>query len=263
MTSSKQDQLDQDKRSVLMREVERLSRENAELLKLKQDNVRLEERNLRLSAELSARTRELEIALDASKDSKAHHTINTINTSPLLSVDEDLRGDNYSNLPGDSYPAVAASLDEVESDVNTDNELETVDAHKKSEPDYLLQKLQKGGNRMDQIKRQLVVQRGAIVAALKVLAQSRTSGSGMSSFKSSSGSLVSEEKDRVLVSITAESDNTSCKMCPMCEAMFPMNNEDEFEQHVMDHFSYDSDQDTLQYYDAQPPEEHDIQTDHL
>ena len=59
MTSSKQDQLDQDKRSVLMREVERLSRENAELLKLKQDNVRLEERNLRLSAELSARTREL------------------------------------------------------------------------------------------------------------------------------------------------------------------------------------------------------------
>ena len=106
-----------------------------------------------------------EIALDASKDNKAHHNINT---SPLLSVDEDLRGDNYSNLPGDSYPAVAASLDEVESDVNTDNELETVDAHKKSEPDYLLQKLQKGGNRMDQIKRQLVVQRGAIVAALKV-----------------------------------------------------------------------------------------------
>ena len=84
----------------------------------------------------------------------------------------------------------------------------------------------------------------------------------MSSFKSSSGSLVSEEKDRVLVSITAESDNTSCKMCPMCEAMFPMNNEDEFEQHVMDHFSYDSDPETLQYY---PPSDNEaeIQTDHL
>ena len=85
----------------------------------------------------------------------------------------------------------------------------------------------------------------------------------MSSFKSSSGSLVSEEKDRVLVSITAESDNTSCKMCPMCEAMFPMNNEDEFEQHVMDHFSYDSDPDTLQYLPPDADSNEEIQTDHL
>ena len=68
------------------------------------------------------------------------------------------------------------------------------------EPEYLLQKLKKGGNRMDQIKRQLVVQRGAIVAALKILAQSRSAGS-LSSYKSSdnsSTSTLSDEKAQTL-----------------------------------------------------------------
>ena len=111
---------------------------------------------------------------------------------------------------------------------------------------------------MDQIKRQLVVQRGSIVAALKILAQARSgvSGSGsLSSYKSSEqspgsgdSSVETEEKDRVLVSITASGTSTSqCKLCPMCEAMFPISAEDEFEQHVMDHFVWDSDQDTLLY----------------
>ena len=66
----------------------------------------------------------------------------------------------------------------------------------------------------------------------------------------------------MLVSITAAESTSSCKLCPMCEAMFPVAAEEEFEQHVMDHFSYDSDQDTLQYYDTHETEE-DLQTDHL
>ena len=37
------------------------------------------------------------------------------------------------------------------------------------------------------------------------------------------------------------------KLCPMCEAHFPLGAEDQFEQHVMDHFVWDSDQDTLLY----------------
>ena len=92
--------------------------------------------------------------------------ITASNDSDLSDVHDNR--ENNSCIPGDSYPAVAASLDDIESDVNTDvEELENND-NKKQEPEYLLQKLRKGGNRMDQIKRQLVVQRGAIVAALKV-----------------------------------------------------------------------------------------------
>ena len=107
----------------------------------------------------------------------------TANNDSDLSDVHDNR-ENNSCIPGDSYPAVAASLDDIESDVNTDvEELENND-NKKQEPEYLLQKLRKGGNRMDQIKRQLVVQRGAIVAALKILAQSRAGSSGsLSSYK--------------------------------------------------------------------------------
>ena len=106
----------------------------------------------------------------------------------LTSTDSDLsdvREPVGGLMPGDSYPAVAASLDDIDSDVNTDSEELEAGAGRGGEPDYLLQKLRKGGTRMEQIKRQLVVQRGAIVAALKILAQSRTgSGSGsLSSYK--------------------------------------------------------------------------------
>ena len=110
----------------------------------------------------------------------------------LTSTDSDLsdvREPVGGLMPGDSYPAVAASLDDIDSDVNTDTEELEAGAGRDGvgggEPDYLLQKLRKGGTRMEQIKRQLVVQRGAIVAALKILAQSRTgSGSGsLSSYK--------------------------------------------------------------------------------
>ena len=212
--------------AMLIREVERLTKENSELAKLRQENLRLQERN----AELEERER-----------------VSDVTTG---------------GLPGDSYPTVAASLDDIESDVNTDGEeVEQEVSDKKQEPEYLVQKLRKGGTRMDQIKRQLVVQRGAIVAALKVLAQSRSDSGG--SLASNEEEDEDEEKDRTLVSMTATDSRSECKMCPMCEAMFPLHSEDEFEQHVMDHFSYDSDPDTLQYYSNQPDIDTEIQTEHL
>ena len=231
---------------LLVREVERLTRENKDLAKLRQENLRLQERNVQLAAELSALTAERE----GREGREGYSDVST------------------GGCPGDSYPAVAASLDDIESDVNTDGEeveQEVVET-KKQEPDYLLQKLRKGGTRMDQIKRQLVVQRGAIVAALKVLAQSRAASSG--SLTSTEGEEEEaeeeeEEKDRTLVSMTAPDSRSECKMCPMCEAMFPLHSEEEFEQHVMDHFSYDSDPDTLQYYSNQPDIDTEIQTEHL
>ena len=63
MTSSKQSELDQSNggqsATMLLKEVERLTRENTELVKLRQDNVRLQERNVQLAAELSVKTKEL------------------------------------------------------------------------------------------------------------------------------------------------------------------------------------------------------------
>ena len=53
---------------------------------------------------------------------------------------------------------------------------------------------------MEQIKRQLVVQRGAIVAALKMLAQTRSNSASDESFKSAESN--SEEQERALASVT-------------------------------------------------------------
>ena len=235
--------------ALLVREVDRLTRENKDLAKLRQENLRLQERNVQLAAELSALTAERELR-EGREEREGYSDVST------------------GGCPGDSYPAVAASLDDIESDVNTDGEeveQEVVET-KKQEPDYLLQKLRKGGSRMEQIKRQLVVQRGAIVAALKVLAQSRAASSGSLTSTEGEEEEEEEEKDRTLVSMTATDSRSECKMCPMCEAMFPLHSEEEFEQHVMDHFSYDSDPDTLQYYPhhhAQSDIDTEIQTEHL
>ena len=247
MSSSRLTELEE-RTALLYQEVARLRQENAEVVKLRQENGKLQERNLQLAAELSVRTRELEIASAGSRRnlSRQHSTDDTVGYSDVSDVQV--------GVPGDSFPAVAASLDDIDSDTNTDvedPETENPPKKKNYETEYVIQKLSKGGNRMDQIKRQLVVQRGAIVAALKILAQSRSNSGSMQSFKSVENNC--EEQDRALASITTHltvpvEGTTHQKLCPMCEVMFPEDRMEEFEQHVMDHFSYDSDQETLQYF---------------
>jgi len=238
----------EEKTGLLYQEMDRLRVENGEVVKLRQENGKLQERNLHLAAELAVRTRELEVSLAGTQMSLSRtHSSDTIGDSD---VSEDQR-----RVPGDSFPAVAASLDDIDdSDNNTDIEdTESVDQPRKKnyETEYVIEKLSKGGNRMDQIKRQLVVQRGAIVAALKILAQSRSNSGSMHSYKSSENNC--DEQDRALASITTHQavpvdTDGQRKLCPMCEAIFSMDNMEEFEQHVMDHFNYDSDQETLQYF---------------
>ena len=60
MTSSKAGDLEERRSAnALLKEVDRLTKENIELAKLKQDNARLQERNVQLAAELSVKTKEL------------------------------------------------------------------------------------------------------------------------------------------------------------------------------------------------------------
>jgi len=231
---------------MLIKEVDGLRQENAEVDRLRHENGKLQERNLQLAAELAVKTRELEIVSSKFKENSSTHQ-----TLAEPSRDSDISVDQF-GVPGDSFPAVAASLDDIDSENNTDVEEDEDEPVKKNyETDYVIQKLKKGGNRMDQIKRQLVVQRGAIVAALKILAQTRSNAASLESIKS--GDNISGEEDRALASITTNHTipvdiTTNAKLCPMCEVMFPQECLEEFEQHVMDHFSYDSDPDTLQYY---------------
>ena len=65
-------------------------------------------------------------------------------------------------MPGDSFPAVAASLDIIsDGEVTEGEETEQQGGgeEESSDTSRLLARLTRGGSRMEQIKRQLVVQR--------------------------------------------------------------------------------------------------------
>ena len=75
-----------------------------------------------------------------------------------------------------------------------------------------------------------------------MLAQARSNTASVESFTITDSN--PEEQDRALASITthqtvSEDVSSHAKLCPMCEVIFPQDCLDEFEQHVMDHFSYD------------------------
>ena len=169
------------------------------MARLRLENSRLAERNLQLAAELAVRPGAEEEASDTS-----------------------------AAMPGDSFPAVAASLDIITDGEATEGEEEQEQAA--TDASRLLARLRRGGSRMEQIKRQLVAQRGAIVSALRLLAEARSARASRGA--SLEGEVEGEEGG---------------KLCPMCEASFPAGAEELFEQHVMDHFAWDAEQDTLLY----------------
>ena len=73
----------------------------------------------------------------------------------------------------------------------------------------------------------------------------------MESFRSAESGIhhwEDEQKERGGAVVSVQQNSVKLgRLCPMCEASFPLEHMEEFETHVMDHFSYDSDPDTLQY----------------
>ncbi|XP_059087308.1 uncharacterized protein LOC131883769 isoform X2 [Tigriopus californicus] len=170
-----------------------------------------------------------------------------------------------SALPGDSFPAtgqqlMAASLEQEIDDLDEDSEQE------------LLRHLSQSQARMEQIKRMLVNQRGFIVQALKQLAEStttserRSNGDSCHNCSTDPEEMDPAERDRTIGSsmkyaaatkslpksqINEEPEklheHVGGKLCPMCEAAFPDDIDEEiFESHVVEHFCYE-DADTLKY----------------
>ena len=116
-----------------------------ELARLRLENSRLQERNLQLAAELAVRPG------------------GPTSTRAEESADEEGVSDSIGTaMPGDSFPAVAASLDIISDGEVTEGE-ETDQGGgggaQDTDTSRLLARLTRGGSRMEQIKRQLVVQR--------------------------------------------------------------------------------------------------------
>ena len=114
-----------------------------ELARLRLENSRLQERNLQLAAELAVRP--------GGGVGRAEE-----------SADEEGVSDSIGTaMPGDSFPAVAASLDIISDGEVTEGEETDQGGGGAQDTDTsrLLARLTRGGSRMEQIKRQLVVQR--------------------------------------------------------------------------------------------------------
>ena len=120
-----------------------------ELARLRLENSRLQERNLQLAAELAVRP---------------GGGPNGVPPRAEESADEEGVSDSIETaMPGDSFPAVAASLDIISDGEVTEGE-ETEQqggggGQDSTDTSRLLARLTRGGSRMEQIKRQLVVQR--------------------------------------------------------------------------------------------------------
>ena len=113
-----------------------------ELARLRLENSRLQERNLQLAAELAVRP--------GGGVGRAEE-----------SADEEGVSDSIGTaMPGDSFPAVAASLDIIsDGEVTEGEETDQGGGAQDTDTSRLLARLTRGGSRMEQIKRQLVVQR--------------------------------------------------------------------------------------------------------
>ena len=116
-----------------------------ELARLRLENSRLQERNLQLAAELAVRPGGPGGGVVRAEES----------------ADEEGVSDSIGTaMPGDSFPAVAASLDIIsDGEVTEGEETDQGGGAQDTDTSRLLARLTRGGSRMEQIKRQLVVQR--------------------------------------------------------------------------------------------------------
>jgi hypothetical protein len=115
-------------------EVDRFRQENAEVDRLRQENGKLQERNFQLAAELAC----LDKAVGGGSSREYHTAEDKTGYSDVSDV--------HVVVPVHSFPAIAASLDDIDSDNNTDVEENEHQPKKKNyETEYVIQKLDKGG----------------------------------------------------------------------------------------------------------------------
>ncbi len=199
-----------------------------------------------------------------------------------------LPGDSY---PDTDNQLAEVPDEDGDDEENVDGAAGRTQTDEEDEEAILLRRLTQSQARMEQIKRMLVTQRGFIVQSLRLMAVAnarRGPPVQVSPRKENTPTCatckdcycnVNEERDRTLGSTMRhgaaqrqrvdEPDvgvapavtsvetvlEASSRLCPMCEAVFPPEvDEEEFESHVVDHFCLEE-AETLKYVPPQTCEE--------
>lgn len=201
-----------------------------EVKKLHETNEKLREKNLQLSASLQQKSMECTELAQKLEDRRLNENISARQIERLQNQVAII---THRDLSSDPCSLISLSEEARES-------LPT-DTFSLADTKSLVEKVE---NNFTSIKEKLLAEQRKLQTAVQVLQQNKTnSDRKVESLISASLSAVSKKTETKL---------SRCRQCPMCEAEFPLDvSQDEFECHVVEHFSYDE-AETLKHFDFVP-----------
>ena len=232
------------------------------LNRLQEANFLLRQRNLKLSQKLSHNKSEL---TPASKSSNLADD-SLINTSSKL--ERTMEYNKNSSKRNIIHPQNANGFvndsdeEEDEEEDYANNELDNIVGNTS---DKSLIRVQLTEQNMQELKEKLLCQQQLMVQTMKKISSSLTEPKNQTL---NSGLIVNKNIHSVLGKITSPLSSNKMyiteeeinaedikkdiqRLCPMCEANFPYNEilQEDFEAHVLGHFSYEDEAETLTHYD--------------
>jgi len=204
-----------------------------EIKKLHEANVKLREKNLSLNQELHQKNKEnCEIRQKLEGDRARHAR----DVRQLERLQQEVINRTTARTISMEPPEIETiSSLEPDKEDPADN-----DAGEEEVKELLVS----GTDKMTAIKTSLISQQAVLVSALSSLQEMKTA-------RDQRDDLVVSTISQVLSSGGLSAVDEVGRCCPMCEAQFPDHTQDQFESHVLSHFSYE-DSDTLTNFDTLP-----------
>lgn len=245
--------------------VEELERENLlmaevradlynEVKRLHETNVKLREKNLQLNNELRLKSNECVEVREALSKSKTNNTssarqLQRLQNEVAMIANRERRAKDSKDSIDEDHPT------EMLMSLTPDNDNSTLDniSYSQFNEEDSCKLLDKTTSRMSTIKQTLLSEQQAIMEAIQTL-EHRQAVAAQHAESLISASLAAAQKLSVREELVlAESGGGGgVRKCPMCEAAFPKTvSHDEFESHVVEHFSFEESE-TLTNFDTVP-----------
>jgi len=218
-----------------------------QLKKMHEENVKLREKNVSLSHEVHTKSKKLSEVQECWNRDKE---MNESNVKQLEKLQQEMLGfgNKHGNRSFDSFD-MDSTNDNISSLDTTDvQETEVSSSIMNNANDEIKTHLDTSKQGIGDIKDALLQQQSLLKSAIEAMKQRKTVSD------QSAERLIAA----VLTTVVSRSgiDNVSgvmgSRVCPMCEAVFPDTcPHDEFETHVVEHFSYEESE-TLRQFDTVP-----------
>jgi len=248
--------------------VEELERENLlmaevradlynEVKRLHETNVKLREKNLQLNNELRLKSNECVEVREALSKSKTNNSssarqLERLQNEVSMIANRERRASNRGSRAKDSIDEDHPT--EMLMSLTPDNDTSSLDniSYSQFNEEDSCKLLEKTTSRMSTIKQTLLSEQQAIMEAIQTL-EHRQSVSARNAESLISASLAAAQKLSVSEENAESSSVKEDRKCPMCEAAFPQTvSHDEFESHVVEHFSGFEESETLTNFDTLP-----------